>query len=350
MVLLEISLQTRVAIGISAMVLLFAGFLIVFITNQRKKLQYHKNLQLMHAEQQQTLLQQNAILEQKVMERTSELSKQKETLQQTLNELKSSQLQLIQKEKMASLGELTAGIAHEIQNPLNFVLNFSDLNSELLSELQVLMKSQEIPTGIANEAFPLLNDIADNLLKIVHHGKRADGIVKSMLQHSSRQTGSLELIDINELAQEYLTLSYHGFRSKHKAFVCDLQIVLGENMGRIYMVPQDIGHILVNLFSNAFYSMNEKMSKQLEGYSPILSLQTRKEGEKVFISVRDNGMGISEKIMHKIFQPFFTTKPTGEATGLGLSLSYDIIRAHQGELKVESREGEYASFQIELNC
>lgn len=350
MVLLDISLQTRVAIGISAMVLLFAGFLIVFITNQRKKLQYHRNLQLLHAEQQQILLQQNTILEQKVQERTAELSKQKETLQQTLNELQSSQLQLVQKEKMASLGELTAGIAHEIQNPLNFVLNFGDLNTELLDELKDLIKKEELPKDFSDEALPLLNDISDNLVKIVHHGKRADGIVKSMLQHSRRQSGSMELVDINELAEEYLTLSYHGFRGKHKTFACNLQIILGDSIGRIYMVPQDIGHILVNLFNNAFYSMNEKMEKHLDGYSPTLTLQTAKVGEKAIISVRDNGMGISEKIIQKVFQPFFTTKPTGEATGLGLSLSYDIIRAHQGEFKVESKEGEYASFQIELNC
>jgi len=350
MVLLDISLQTRVVIGISGMVLLFASFLVVFIANQRKKIQYHKNLQLMHTEQQEALLQQNMLLEQRVQERTSELSLQKETLQQTLTELKSSQLQLVQKEKMASLGELTAGIAHEIQNPLNFVLNFSDLNTELIAELKDLMKSEEMPSAFLVEALPLVSDLADNLTKISHHGKRAEGIVKSMLQHSRRQTGTMELIDINELAEEYLMLSYHGYRNKNKSFSCKLQTFLGEHIDRIYMVPQDIGHILVNLFNNAFYSMNEKMNRQQVGYSPELILRTDKEGEKALITVRDNGMGIPEKIIHKIFQPFFTTKPTGEATGLGLSLSYDIIKAHQGELKVESEEGEYASLQIQLNC
>jgi signal transduction histidine kinase len=350
MVLLDISLQTRVVIGISAMVLLFAGFLIVFIANQRKKIQYHKNLQLIHAEQQEALLQQNVLLEQKVEERTAELSLQKEALQQTLTELKASQLQLVQREKMASLGELTAGIAHEIQNPLNFVLNFGDLNTELLAELKELMEKGELPGAFMEEAIPLVGDLTDNFTKILHHGKRAEGIVKSMLQHSRRQSGNMELIDINELAAEYLQLSYHGYRSKNKTFSCNLQTILGENIGRIYMVPQDIGHILINLFNNAFYSMNEKMSKQQDGYSPELILQTEKVGEKLLITVRDNGLGISEKIIHKIFQPFFTTKPTGEATGLGLSLSYDMIKAHQGELKVESKEGEYASMQIELNC
>ena len=349
MVLLDISIQSRVIIGISAMVLLFTSFLVVFISNQRKKLQYHKNLQAMHEEQQQSLLQQNALLEQRVLERTAELSAQKETLQQTLSELKASQSQLIQKEKMASLGELTAGIAHEIQNPLNFVLNFGEINSDLLTEIKDRIANEKLPTAFTNDINPLVHDFSENLKKILHHGKRADGIVKNMLQHSRKHNGSMELTDLNELADEYLRLSYHGFRSKHKSFTCSLQTMFDGEVEQVNIISQDIGHILMNLFNNAFYSMNEKMKLGQKDYEPALSISTEKKENKVVITIKDNGMGIPEKIIHKIFQPFFTTKPTGEATGLGLSLSYDMIKAHQGELKVDSAEGEYAMFSLALN-
>jgi signal transduction histidine kinase len=343
----DISLQSRVIIGISAMVLLFTSFLVVFISNQRKKLLYHKNLQAMHEEQEQMLLKQNAMLEQKVTERTAELSEQKDTLQRTLEELKASQLQLIQKEKMASLGELTAGIAHEIQNPLNFVLNFGELNTELLEELNELMADKTLPPEFAEEVGPLVNDFRENLKKILHHGKRADGIVKNMLQHTRRHTGVMELADLNELTDEYLKLSYHGFRAKHKDFTCNFQNEFDGHADRIRVIPQDIGHILVNLFNNAFYSMNEKY-KLDKNYEPVLHIITKRINDKAILQVKDNGLGIPPAVQHKIFQPFFTTKPTGEATGLGLSLSYDMIKAHQGELTVESREGEYAQFTIEL--
>ena len=347
--LLDIGIRYRVIIGISAMMLLFAGFLIVFISNQRKKLQYHKNLQAMHEEQQQALLQQNALLEQRVIERTAELSAQKETLQQTLSELKASQMQLVQKEKMASLGELTAGIAHEIQNPLNFVLNFGEINAELLTEIKERIAAETLPTGFTDDINPLVNDFTENLKKILHHGKRADGIVKNMLQHSQRHNGVMELTDLNELADEYLKLRYHGFRAKHKSFTCSFQNLFDGHLERINIIPQDIGHILVNIFNNAFYSMSEKMKLGNAAYAPMLSITTEKKENKAVITIRDNGTGIPGKIIHKIFQPFFTTKPTGEATGLGLSLSYDIIKAHQGELKVDSAEGEYAVFAIALN-
>ena len=347
--LLNISIQYRVIIGISAMVLLFTSFLIVFISNQRKKLQYHKTLQAMHEEQQQALLQQNALLEQRVLERTAELSAQKETLQQTLSELKASQMQLVQKEKMASLGELTAGIAHEIQNPLNFVLNFGEINADLLAEIKERIAAETLPAGFTNDINPLVNDFTENLKKILHHGKRADGIVKNMLQHSQRHNGVMELTDLNELADEYLKLSYHGFRAKHKSFTCSFQNLFDGHLERINIIPQDIGHILVNIFNNAFYSMFEKMKLGIAAYTPTLSISTEKKENKAIITIRDNGIGISDKIIHKIFQPFFTTKPTGEATGLGLSLSYDMIKAHQGELKVNSEEGEYAAFSITLN-
>lgn len=348
MVLLDLSIQSRVIIGISAMLVLFTSFLVVFIYNQRKKLQYHKELQAMQEERQRLLTDQNLVLEQKVRERTAELSEQKEVLQATLQELRASQSQLIQKEKMASLGELTAGVAHEIQNPLNFVINFGEVNKELLDEMRDRIARENLPAEFTKEMKELIEDLADNQHKILQHGKRADGIVKNMLQHSRRQSGAMELTDLNELAEEYLKLSYHGFRAKQKSFHCSFQTSYDENMGRIDMVPEDIGHTLVNLFNNAFFSMNEKM-KTNAGYEPMLTISTERKGNKALITVRDNGLGIAPKIMDKIYQPFFTTKPTGEATGLGLSLSYDMIKAHQGEIKVDSIEGEFAAFTIELN-
>jgi signal transduction histidine kinase len=348
MVLLEISIQYRVIIGISAMVLLFSSFLIVFISNQRKKLKYHKDMEAIQQQQQQALIQQNTLLEQRVGERTAEIQQQKETLQNTLTELKASQLQLIQKEKMASLGELTAGIAHEIQNPLNFVNNFSEINTELLTEIKERLAEEDLPAALTNDIDPIIKDLTENLNKIHQHGKRADGIVKNMLQHSQASTGAMELTDLNALVDEYLKLSFYGFRTKNKLFNCSIQNSFSENVESIHIVPQDIGRILVNIFNNAFYSINEKM-KIGNSYEPILVITTEKKGNNALIKVRDNGMGIPQKFIDKIFQPFFTTKPTGGSTGLGLSLSYDIIKAHQGTIKVESTEREFAEFCIELN-
>jgi len=349
MVLLDITLQTRVIIGISAMLVLFTSFLIVFISNQRKKLQYHKNLQALHEEKQKTLKEQNIILEQKVHERTKELSEKTESLEITLDELKASQTQLIQKEKMASLGELIAGIAHEIQNPLNFVLNFGELNSELITEIKSTIAAETLPEKFTGEINELINDFSANQHKILHHGRRADGIVKNMLQHSRKHAGILELIDLNELTDEYLKLCYHGFRTKHKSFICDFQTIYDGAVERIRIIPQDIGHVLVNIFNNAFYSMNEKCKMLGDNFEAKLFVSTEKRLNKVTIIIKDNGLGIPSSIINKIFQPFFTTKPTGEATGLGLSLSYDIIKAHRGEMKVESKEGESATFTLELN-
>jgi len=349
MILLDIGIQYRVVIGISAMLVLFAGFLIVFISNQRKKIQYHKDLQALHEEQKKQLKEQNLLLEQRVRERTAELSEQAKALQKTLDELKASQLQLIQKEKMASLGELTAGIAHEIQNPLNFVLNFGQLNTELVNEIKQKLSNESISKELAEDLNLLINDFSDNLEKIVHHGKRADGIVKNMLQHSRRHRGVMELIDLNELIDEYLKLTYHGYRAKHKSFICDFETSFDGQIGRVRIVPQDIGHIFVNLFNNAFYSMNEKSKLKSNGYEPKLFISTERKGNKAIVIIKDNGLGIPPNIIDKIFQPFFTTKPTGEATGLGLSLSYDIIKAHQAELKADSKEGDYARFTMELN-
>jgi signal transduction histidine kinase len=278
------------------------------------------------------------------------LSKQKEEIQSTLSELKSTQKQLIQSEKMASLGELTAGIAHEIQNPLNFVNNFSEVNSELISELV-----EEVDKGNTEEVKAIANDIKENEQKINHHGKRADAIVKGMLQHSRVSTGQKEPTDINALADEYLRLSYHGLRAKDKSFNAEMKTDFDETIGKINIIPQDIGRVLLNLFNNAFYAcaersrsaVNEK-SKNLPEYVPQVTVVTKKLNDKIEISVKDNGPGIPKNIVDKIFQPFFTTKPTGEGTGLGLSLAYDIVKAHGGELKVVTKEDEGTEFIIQL--
>jgi signal transduction histidine kinase len=244
---------------------------------------------------------------------------------------------------MASLGELTAGIAHEIQNPLNFVNNFSDVNKELIAEMK-----EEIDKGNTEEVKAIANDLEENEQKINHHGKRADAIVKGMLQHSRTSTGKKEPTDINALADEYLRLSYHGLRAKDKDFNADFTIELDKSIDKIDVVPQDIGRVLLNLYNNAFYAVKEK-KKQLNGtFEPLVTVTTKRLTGKVEISVKDNGTGIPQKVVEKIYQPFFTTKPTGQGTGLGLSLSYDIIKAHGGELKVETKEGEYAEFTVQL--
>jgi signal transduction histidine kinase len=264
-------------------------------------------------------------------------------IEQAYNDLKSTQAQLIQSEKMASLGELTAGIAHEIQNPLNFINNFSEVNTELLVEMK-----GEIDKGNIDDAKTIAIDVIDNEQKINHHGKRADAIVKGMLQHSRISTGQKELTDINALADEYLRLSYHGMRARDKSFNATLQTDFDSSLGKINIGPQDIGRVLLNLYNNAFYAVSEKKKQQPEGYDSSVSVSTKKVDGKISISVKDNGDGISQKVIEKIFQPFFTTKPTGQGTGLGLSLSYDIIKAHGGEIKVETREGEGAEFIIWL--
>ena len=275
------------------------------------------------------------------------LQSQKEKIESTLTELKSTQSQLIQSEKMASLGELTAGIAHEIQNPLNFVNNFSEVNKEMLEELNAerLKLKNERDENLQDD---ILNDVIANEEKINHHGKRADAIVKGMLQHSRSTTGIKEPTDINALADEYLRLSYHGLRANDKSFNATLKTDFDKTIGNINIIPQDIGRVLLNLYNNAFYAVAEKKKQQKEGYEPIVSVSTKKINGVVEIIVKDNGNGIPQKIADKIFQPFFTTKPTGQGTGLGLSLSYDIIKAHGGELKIETKEGEYAEFIIYL--
>ena len=264
-------------------------------------------------------------------------------IEKSYEELKSTQSQLIHSEKMASLGELTAGIAHEIQNPLNFVNNFSEVNTELINEMK-----DEINKGNIDEVKAIANDIAENEQKINHHGRRADAIVKGMLQHSRSSSGVKEPTDINALADEYLRLAYHGLRAKDKSFNAKMETDFDKSIDGINVVPQDIGRMILNLITNAFYVVDEKKKLQPEGYEPTVSVSTKRLGDKIEIRVKDNGSGIPQKDLDKIFQPFFTTKPTGQGTGLGLSLSYDIVKAHGGELKVDTKEGEGTIFKIYL--
>ncbi|MDQ3843226.1 MAG: ATP-binding protein, partial [Bacteroidota bacterium] len=264
-------------------------------------------------------------------------------IEKAYNELKRTQAQLIQSEKMASLGELTAGIAHEIQNPLNFVNNFSEVNNDLIDEMQ-----ENIDKADFNEVKSLAADVKENNVKINHHGKRADAIVKGMLQHSRKSTGLKEPTDINNLTDEYVRLSYHGMRAKDKSFNVVIETDFDEHIRAMDVVPQDLGRAILNLLNNAFYAVQQK-KQELDGhYQPVVSVCTEKVKDSVEIRIKDNGVGIPQKVVDKIFQPFFTTKPTGQGTGLGLSLSYDIIKAHGGEIKVDTKEGEYTAFTIQL--
>ncbi|MEJ8817279.1 ATP-binding protein [Lacibacter sp. H407] len=271
------------------------------------------------------------------------LKEEKQKAETALSELQTTQKQLIQSEKMASLGELTAGIAHEIQNPLNFVNNFSDVSTELIDEM-----NEEIAKGNLEDAKQIAEDLKQNLEKINHHGKRAGDIVKGMLQHSRSSSATKEPTNINKLADEYLRLAYHGLRAKDKSFNATLKTDFDETIGNINIIPQDIGRVILNLITNAFYVVNEKSKQGIAGYEPTVSVSTKKANSKIEISVKDNGKGIPDSIKEKIFQPFFTTKPTGQGTGLGLSLSYDIVKAHGGEMKVETKEGERSEFIIQI--
>jgi len=264
-------------------------------------------------------------------------------LTKSLEELKAAQAQLIQSEKMASLGELTAGIAHEIQNPLNFVNNFSDVSTELVDEM-----NEEIDKGNLEDAKQIAQDLKQNLEKINHHGKRAGDIVKGMLQHSRSSSGVKELTDINALADEYLRLAYHGLRAKDKTFNAAMKTDYDESIGLIKIIPQDIGRVVLNLITNAFYAVTERKKLAVEGYEPIVTVSTKKYSDRVEVQVKDNGTGIPQKALDKIFQPFFTTKPTVQGTGLGLSLSYDIVKAHGGEIKVTTAENEGTGFIISI--
>jgi two-component system NtrC family sensor kinase len=290
-------------------------------------------------EKQQILATQNETLEKQVTERTSELK-------QSLNVLQSTQTQLIQKEKLASLGELTAGIAHEIQNPLNFVNNFSEVSAELVEELE---EEQQKPQRDPELEAELLGDLKQNLHKINHHGKRASSIVKGMLEHSRTGTGERQLTDINQLADEYLRLSYHGLRAKDSRFNIDYELITDNNLPNIEVVPQEIGRVLLNLINNAFYTVNERAKQGEPNYQPKVTVTTKAADNHLEIRVADNGTGIPENIKAKIFQPFFTTKPTGEGTGLGLSLAYDIVtKGHGGTMEIESVVGEGTTFIVKL--
>jgi signal transduction histidine kinase len=281
-------------------------------------------------------------------EQKEEISAQRDNLEKALGELKSTQAQLIQSEKMASLGELTAGIAHEIQNPLNFVNNFSEVNKEMLEELKAESKKPKAERDEALEV-ELINNLIDNEEKISHHGKRADSIVKGMLEHSRNASGQKEPTDINQLADEYLRLSYHGLRAKDKSFNAELVTHFDAALPKVNATAQDIGRVLLNLFNNAFYAVNQKQKTAGADYKPEVSVTTSSENGQVIIKVKDNGVGIPDHIKEKIMQPFFTTKPTGEGTGLGLSLTYDIVvKGHGGKIEADTKIGEYTEFIVTL--
>jgi len=294
-----------------------------------------------------TLKKEKILLEEKVTRRTHELREEKEKVESTLSELKATQTQLIQSEKMASLGELTAGIAHEIQNPLNFVNNFSEINTELIEELKG-EKSKAKSQRDEKLERELLDDIAENEKKINHHGKRADAIVKNMLLHSRSSTGKKEPTDVNALTDEYLRLAYHGMRAKDKLFNAKVETDFDRSIEKISVIPQDIGRVILNLINNAFHAVNEKQKQNQAGYEPTVTVGTSKLNGTIEIKVKDNGNGIPQKVLYKIFQPFFTTKPPGQGTGLGLSLAYDIVKAHGGEIKVNTGEGEFTEFVVHL--
>ena len=288
-------------------------------------------------DKQALLAAQNETLETQVMQRTGEL-------QRSLADLHATQAQLIQKEKMASLGELTAGIAHEIQNPLNFVNNFSEVSSELMEELREAQAA-----GDSEEVAALATDVTQNLVKITEHGRRAAGIVRGMLEHSRTSTGEREPTDLNQLADEYLRLAYQGLRAKDKTFNATLERDYATGLPLVEAVAGDLGRVLLNLFGNAFYAVQKRQQMGQAGYAPTVSVSTQRENGHVQIRVSDNGTGMSPAVQAKIFQPFFTTKPTGEGTGLGLSLSHDIIaQGHGGKLAVESQEGEGTTFLVEF--
>ncbi|RNI27245.1 GHKL domain-containing protein [Rufibacter immobilis] len=326
-----------------------AGFVYFFaawvnFNKGQKALESERQKRLVEEEQRRIIEAHKSELEVLVAQRTAELTNQKEELLQTVEELKATQAQLIQQEKLASLGELTAGIAHEIQNPLNFVNNFAEVSAELLEELE-----EELRKGDIEEAVAIAGDVRQNLQKIGHHGKRADSIVKGMLQHSRVSNGQKELTDINSLADEYLRLSYHGLRAKDKTFNAGLVTDFASDLEKLEVVPQDLGRVLLNLFNNAFYSVQQKQKTSEPGFKPQVTVSTKRIGDEVEIRVKDNGSGIPENIRHKILQPFFTTKPTGQGTGLGLSLSHDIIaKGHGGTLAIETKEGQFAEFIIRI--
>jgi len=319
----EIAYQNRVRfyvmLGVISVFVLIAGIL-VFANKQRKKAN--------------TLLQRQ----------NDQIETQRKDLEKTVADLRNTQRQLVQSEKMASLGELTAGIAHEIQNPLNFVNNFSEVSMELLDEMQT-----ELAEGDTDEVAVLAVNIKGNLEKISQHGKRADFIVKGMLQHSRTSTGEKEPTNINVLADEFFKLSFHGLRAKDKNFNAEMVTHFDPSLPKVNIAQQEIGRVLLNMYNNAFYAVNQKARTAAPGYKPEVSVSTSSENGQVIIKVRDNGNGIPAAIRDKIMQPFFTTKPTGEGTGLGLSLSYDmVVKGHGGKIDIDTKEGEFTEFTVSL--
>ena len=342
--LLEIGLEFRVFVGIVAMVLLFASFVAAMLIDQRRKIRYQQSVQALLEQKQQMLTEQNQVLEQKVTERTAQLRQQAEQLQQSLTELEATQQQLIQREKMASLGELTAGIAHEIQNPLNFINNFSELSIEMFAEAE-----GELQNGNTRNALEVITGLKGNLEKINYHGKRADNIVKGMLQHARTSTGQKEPVNLNELADECLRLSYHGLRAKDKMVNVQLKTIFDANLPPVKVVQEEISRVLINILNNAVYAVMQQKKKAPADYAPTVSITTSHKDKYAVVNINDNGTGIPAQVLDKIFQPFFTTKHTGEGTGLGLSMSYDIItKGHGGKLEVKSEEGQGSTFTILL--
>lgn len=317
----------------------------IIANNQKKAVEKRQLEHEQEAEKRRIIEDKKNQLEYLVAERTAEITRQKEELEQALAELKTTQNQLIQSEKMASLGELTAGIAHEIQNPLNFVNNFSEVSIELIDELSAEQTKPDRDPDLEAE---LLTDLKQNLEKISHHGGRASSIVKGMLQHSRANSGQRDPTDLNALCDEYLRLAYHGLRAKDKTFNATFSTDFDASLGLVSIVPQDIGRVLLNLFTNAFYAVQQRQKQTKEpDYKPTVTVSTRCADSQAVIAIRDNGTGIPESLQQKIFQPFFTTKPTGEGTGLGLSLAYDIItKGHNGTITVESTEGKGTTFVI----
>jgi two-component system NtrC family sensor kinase len=330
--------------GMKGLAIAWLVVMLIIINRQNKALKKEEMARKEEERLRQITEEKKDQLELMVAERTAEITRQKEELQQAVVDLKAAQTQLVHSEKMASLGELTAGIAHEIQNPLNFVNNFSEINAELIAEMQEALKK-----GDVQDALHAADDIRKNQEKINHHGKRADAIVKSMLQHSRTGNTQKEATDVNALVDEYLRLSFHGLRAKDKSFNAQMDTQFDPAAGQVDMVAQDIGRVLLNLFNNAFYAVTERKKLGEEGYAPTVTVTTKRLDRKVRITVRDNGSGIPPALRDKIFQPFFTTKPTGQGTGLGLSLSFDIVtKGHGGKLQLESRENEFTQFDILL--
>jgi two-component system NtrC family sensor kinase len=332
--------------NLEGLLVLWAGSLFFVARSQHKTLAAEAQRRLTAEQEQHRIESQNHTLEYEVNQRTAALAQQTDALRTTLQELQTTQSQLIQAEKMASLGELTAGIAHEIQNPLNFVNNFSEVSAELLEELA---EERARPIRDRTLEAELLADLKQNVQKITHHGQRAASIVRGMLEHSRASTGERSLTDLNALCDEYLRLAYHGLRAKDKTFNASFTTDLATDLPLVEAVSQDLGRVLLNLFTNAFYAVRQRQQQGEPGYAPTVRVRTKREGDGVVVQVYDNGSGISEAVQQKIFQPFFTTKPAGEGTGLGLSLAHDIVtKGHGGALEVASQPSTGTTFTLRL--